>query len=89
MIEPPRGRVAVWTPERRDTPVCSSVMDEWIHLSIELPPDDGRLLLLLLKEKLGFTEIDFCELQRPDHARVGYGPCEPRTDSGYTLDPFS
>jgi hypothetical protein len=61
---------------------------DWMHLSIELPGDDGLALLLLLREKFGFKEVDWCVLQRPDRARVGYDPCEPRTDSGYTIDPF-
>jgi hypothetical protein len=59
-----------------------------MHLMVEIPEDDGLTLLLFLREKFGFTEVDNCELQRPDRARVSYGPGEPRTDSGYTIDPF-
>lgn len=59
-----------------------------MHLMVEVPPEDGAALLQLLRERFGFTEIDFCELQRPDRARVSYGPSEPRTSSGYTIDPF-
>ena len=59
-----------------------------MNISIEIPPDDGLAILMLLKEKLGFREIDWCELQRPDRARITYGPCPERTESGYTIDPF-
>lgn len=63
--------------------------DDWMHLSIEMPAEDGAALLNLLRDKLGFTDVDWCELQRADRARVGWGPSEPRTDSGFTVDPFA
>ncbi len=62
--------------------------DEWMHLTIEVPPEEGMALLRLLQERFGFREIDWCELQRPDFARVSYGPSEPRTCSGYTIEPL-
>lgn len=58
-------------------------MTDWTHIMIELPQDDAAALLLLLRERLGFRTIDWCEMQRPDFARVSYGPCEARTTSGY------
>lgn len=60
---------------------------DWMHITIELPTIDAHALLLFLKEKAGFREVDWCELQRPDFARVSYGPCAPRTDSGFTIPP--
>lgn len=61
---------------------------DWMHVAVELPMADGLALLMHLREKAGFKEIDWCELQRPDRARATYGPCPPRTSSGYTIDPF-
>lgn len=54
--------------------------DDWMHLMIEVPPEDGRALLMLLAEKLQFRDspADFCEMVRDDGARVSYGPCKPR-----------
>lgn len=62
--------------------------DGWMHISVELPEAEGAALLAFLRGELEFIEIDFCELQRPDRARVSYGPCERPTSSGYTTDPF-
>lgn len=56
--------------------------DDWMHLNIQVPYDDGYALLLLLREKLGFrqSEIDHCELSRDDEARVSWGAApDPRT----------
>jgi hypothetical protein len=58
-------------------------MSDWINLMIELPADDADALMSHLKEQMGFADIDWCEMQRPDFARVSWGPCEPRTSSGY------
>lgn len=58
-----------------------------MNLSIEVPEVDGANLLLLLREKFGFGDVDWCELQRPDFARVMWGPTDPRTDSGFDVEP--
>ena len=63
--------------------------DEWMRISVEIPADEGRALLLVLREKLGFKDVDWCVMMRPDFAKVDYDPCPPRTESGYTIDPFS
>jgi hypothetical protein len=60
--------------------------DDWIHLMIEVPAEDGLAMIEQLKTKVGFREVDSGELQRPDFARVSYGPCEPRTSSGFGFD---
>jgi hypothetical protein len=62
--------------------------DDWTRIIVEVPPEDGAILLKLLKERLRFTEIDYCEMLRHDLARVSYGPCPPRTTGSYTLEPF-
>lgn len=62
-------------------------MDEWMHISIEVPADDGGALLLLLHDKLGFTETDWCELTRPDGARIFYGPLGDVPDRGAAMAP--
>lgn len=49
-------------------------MSEWMSLYIEVPADDGGALVDLLINKLNFTEVDYCELRRPDGATAGYGP---------------
>lgn len=55
----------------------------WVHISVELPENEAQALLSFFRGEMGFREIDWCELQRPDFARVSYGPCEPRTESGF------
>lgn len=55
----------------------------WMHLMIELPADEAEALLLMFREKMGFREVDWCEMQRSDFARVSWGPSDPRTSSGY------
>jgi hypothetical protein len=62
--------------------------DDWMLITVQVPADDGLALLMHLKEKMGFTAIDRCVLQRADRARVDYDPCPPLTTSGYTIDPF-
>jgi hypothetical protein len=62
--------------------------DDWMHIMIEVPAEEGSALLQMLQEKAGFREVDWCELQRPDFSRVSYGPSEPRTSSGFTIPPF-
>lgn len=62
--------------------------DDWMHFTIEVPARDGMELLAALQAQFGFVEVDWCELQRADRARVSYGPCPPRTESGFTIDPF-
>lgn len=57
--------------------------EQWMHIMIEVPAEEGEDILTQLKEEGGFRDIDFCELQRPDFARVSWGPSEPRTESGY------
>jgi len=64
------------------------VQMDWMALHIELPHDEGQALLNFLRVALDMKEIDFCEMQNPQRARVGWGPCPPRIDSGYTIDPF-
>lgn len=59
----------------------------WMHIMIQMPADEAEALLLLLREKMGFTEIDWCEMQRPDYSRVSWGPAEVRTSSGYETPP--
>jgi hypothetical protein len=59
-----------------------------MHIMIEAPADDATAILAMLKDKAGFQEVDWCEMQRPDFARVSYGPSEPRTESGYCTAPF-
>jgi hypothetical protein len=63
--------------------------DDWMAIDVQLPRDEGLALLAYLRKTMNFVEIDWCELQRPDFARAGYGPCPPRTDSGYTIAPFN
>lgn len=60
--------------------------ERWMSVMVELPEAEGNALLALLRGELGFRDIDWCELQRPDFARVSYGPCEPRTASGFGDD---
>lgn len=60
----------------------------WMHLAITIPRDDGAALLLHLRDKMGFRDVDFCELQRPDFARATFGPADPRTGHGFAVDPF-
>jgi hypothetical protein len=62
--------------------------DDWIHVTIEVPADDGAAIIEMLKTKANFRDVDWCEMQRPDFARVSYGPCPPRTESGFTNPPF-
>lgn len=59
-----------------------------MQISVEIPADEGHALLMYLREKAGFAEVDWSEMQRADRARVMYAPCPPRTDSGLTIDPF-
>ncbi|MET0701694.1 MAG: hypothetical protein ABWY93_18745 [Mycobacterium sp.] len=61
---------------------------DWMQVTVEVPDHDGLKLLAYLRGELNFVEIDFCELQRPDRARATYAPSEPRTSSGYTVEPF-
>ena len=63
--------------------------DDWVSVFMEVPPEVAQDVLALLRDKHGMREIDWCELQRPDYARASYGPCERRTSSGYTVDPFT
>lgn len=60
----------------------------WMHIMIEMPEDDAMAVITMLKEKAGFRDVDWCEMQRPDYSRASYGPCPPRTDSGFTIPPF-
>lgn len=60
--------------------------DDWMHIMIEVPAEEGWALLQMLKEKAGFRYVDWCEMQRPDFSRVSYGPSEPRTSSGLGFD---
>lgn len=59
-----------------------------MHISIEVPVDEGMAIIELLKDEADFRDVDWCEMQRPDFARVCYGPCPERTDSGFTIPPF-
>jgi hypothetical protein len=61
---------------------------DWISVMVELPAVEGQELITYLQNEKGFRDIDWCELQRPDFARVSWSPCPPRTDSGYTIPPF-
>lgn len=61
----------------------------WMNIMIEVPEDEALAILAILKEKVGFRDVDWSEMQRPDFARVTYSPCPPRTDSGYTIPPFT
>jgi hypothetical protein len=54
-------------------------MSEWMQISVQLPEDEGFALLLILREKMGFTETDWCEAQREDRAWLMYGSCDPPT----------
>lgn len=59
-----------------------------MYISIEMPPQEAQQILRHLTEQHGFREIDWCELQRPDFARVTYAPSPKRTGSGFTIAPF-
>jgi hypothetical protein len=61
---------------------------DWMRITVTIPPRDGDLLMKILRVSFNFQEVDWCEMQRPDRARVVYGPCPPLFDSGLTVDPF-
>lgn len=50
---------------------------DWMQLTISVPYEDGLALVLMLREKLGFKEVDWCHLERPDHAVALYSPTPP------------
>lgn len=60
----------------------------WMWINVRLPAEDGKALLQHLEQEMGFLEVDYAVLQRPDRSQVNYAPCPRRTSSGYTIDPF-
>lgn len=50
---------------------------EWMQVHVWAPAETSARVLQLLREELGFAEIDDCVLQTPGLARADYAPCDP------------
>lgn len=48
-----------------------------MHIWIELPPREGAALMRLLRERFGFTDAEWSELERPDGAFANYTAVPP------------
>lgn len=58
-------------------------MNEWMHITVEIDPEQGAYLLERLKAYYGMRDVDFCEMQDSNFGRVSWGPCPEWTESGY------
>lgn len=53
---------------------------DWMHISIQVPLDDGISILRYIEFAWGFKQVDWCIMGRDkDNARIDYDPCEPLT----------
>lgn len=63
--------------------------ENWLHVAVMLPEDEGLALVKHIQDKHGFPahETDWCENERADFALYDYGPCERPTKSRYAVTP--